>query len=83
MLYKIGDSNECRNYWIINYIFIRSICFNRGDGCILANKKQKIIDFSLGLAFSVIVMLIILDLIPEVIEHLGLRYIWLFLYLLI
>lgn len=45
----------------------------------LANKKQKIIDFSLGLAFSVIVMLIILDLIPEVIEHLGLRYIWLFL----
>ncbi len=45
----------------------------------LTNKKQKIIDFSLGLAFSVIVMLILIDLIPEVIEHLGLRYIWLFL----
>ena len=45
----------------------------------LANKKQKITDFSLGLAFSVIIMLIILDLIPEVIEHLGMSYIWLFL----
>ena len=45
----------------------------------LAKKKGKIIDFSLGLAFSVIIMLIILDLIPDVIEHLGLRYIWLFL----
>ena len=45
----------------------------------LANKKQKITDFSLGLAFSVIIMLIILDLISEVIEHLGMSYIWLFL----
>ena len=45
----------------------------------LAKKKGQIIDFSLGLAFSVIIMLIVLDLIPEVIEHLGLRYIWLFL----
>ena len=45
----------------------------------LANKKQKITDFSLGLAFSVIIMLIILDLIPEIIEHLGMSYIWLFL----
>lgn len=45
----------------------------------LANKKQKIADFSLGLAFSVIIMLIVLDLIPEVIEHLGMSYIWLFL----
>lgn len=45
----------------------------------LAKKKGQIIDFSLGLAFSVIIMLIVLDLIPEVIEHLGLHYIWLFL----
>ena len=45
----------------------------------LAKKKGQIIDFSLGLAFSVIIMLIALDLIPEVIENLGLRYIWLFL----
>lgn len=45
----------------------------------LANKKGQIIDFSLGLAFSVIIMLIILDLIPDIIEHLGVKYIWLFL----
>lgn len=45
---------------------------------LLAKRKGQIIDFSLGLAFSVIVMLIILDLIPEIIEHFGLRYIWLF-----
>lgn len=45
----------------------------------LANKKDKITDFSLGLAFSVIIMLIIIDLIPDVVEHLGLKYIWLFL----
>lgn len=45
----------------------------------LAKKKQPIIDFSLGLAFSVIIMLIVADLIPEIIESLGLTYIWLFL----
>lgn len=45
----------------------------------LAKKKEKIIDFSLGLAFSVIIMLIIADLIPEIIESLGLTYIWVFL----
>ena len=44
----------------------------------LTKKKQKVIDFSLGLAFSVIVMLIILDLLPEVIENLRLSYIWVF-----
>ena len=36
----------------------------------LVNKKGQVIDFSLGLAFSVIIMLIIIDLIPEVIEPL-------------
>ena len=45
----------------------------------LVNKKEQITDFSLGLAFSVIIMLALVDLIPEVIEHLGLKYIWLFL----
>ena len=45
----------------------------------LASKKGQITDFSLGLAFSVIIMLIILDLVPDIIEHLGLKYIWLFL----
>lgn len=46
---------------------------------LLVSRKGQVIDFSLGLAFSVIIMLIVLDLIPEVIEHLGLTYIWLFL----
>ncbi|MBE6158076.1 MAG: hypothetical protein E7160_04740 [Firmicutes bacterium] len=44
----------------------------------LIKKRQKVIDFSLGLAFSVIVMLSILDLIPEIIENLRLSYIWVF-----
>lgn len=44
---------------------------------LLASKKEQITDFCLGLAFSVIIMLIVLDLIPEVCEHLGLAYIWL------
>ena len=46
---------------------------------LLVSRKGQVIDFSLGLAFSVIIMLIVLDLIPEVIEHLGIKYIWLFL----
>ena len=46
---------------------------------LLVSRKGQVIDFSLGLAFSVIIMLIVLDLIPEVIEHLGISYIWLFL----
>ena len=45
----------------------------------LVNKKEKVVDFSLGLAFGVITMLIITDLLPETIEHLGLKYIYLFL----
>lgn len=45
---------------------------------LLVSRKGQVIDFSLGLAFSVIIMLIVLDLIPEVIEHLGIKYIWLF-----
>lgn len=44
----------------------------------LINRKQKVVDFSLGLAFGVIVMLMIMDLLPEVIEQLGLKYIYLF-----
>ena len=46
---------------------------------LLVSRKGQVIDFSLGLAFSVIIMLIVLDLVPEVIEHLGIKYIWLFL----
>lgn len=41
-------------------------------------KREKIIDFSLGLAFGVIIMLMIADLLPEIIEQLGLKYIYLF-----
>lgn len=33
-------------------------------------KREKVVDFSLGLAFGVITMLILTDLLPEVIEHL-------------
>ena len=45
----------------------------------LINKKERVVDFSLGLAFGVIVMLIITHLLPETIESLGLKYIYLFL----
>jgi len=41
-------------------------------------KRDKIIDFSIGLACGVIVTLIITDLIPEIIEGLGLKNIYLF-----
>ena len=45
---------------------------------LLINKKDKVIDFSIGLAFGVIVTLIVTDLLPEIFESLGLKYIWLF-----
>lgn len=44
----------------------------------LIKRKERVVDFSLGLAFSIIIMLIITDLLPEVIEHLGLKHIYLF-----
>ena len=44
----------------------------------LVKKKQKVVDFSLGLAFGVIIMLLITDLLPEIIEHLVLKYIYIF-----
>ena len=44
----------------------------------LIKRKEKVVDFSIGLAFGVIVMLIGIDLLPEVIEHLGLKYIYIF-----
>lgn len=46
---------------------------------LIVNKKEKIVDFSIGLAFGVITMLIITDLLPETFENLGLKYIYLFL----
>lgn len=45
---------------------------------LLVNKKDKIIDFSIGLAFGVIVTLILTDLLPEVFESFGLKKFWLF-----
>lgn len=46
---------------------------------LLANKKSKIVEFSIGLAFGVIVTLIITDLLPEIFETLGFRYIYVWL----
>lgn len=45
---------------------------------LLINRKDKIIDFSIGLAFGVITTLIITDLLPEIFEGLGLKHIYLF-----
>lgn len=44
----------------------------------LIKRKERVVDFSLGLAFSVIIMLIITDMLPEIIEHLGTKHIYLF-----
>ena len=46
---------------------------------LLIKKKDRVVDFSLGLAFSVIVMLILTHMLPETIEQLGLKHIYLFL----
>lgn len=43
---------------------------------LLINKKSKIIEFSIGLAFGVIVGIIVTDLLPEIFENLGFRYIY-------
>ena len=45
---------------------------------LLIKKKDKVVDFSLGLAFSIIVMLILTHMLPETIESLGIKYIYLF-----
>lgn len=42
--------------------------------------KDKIINFSVGLAFGVIVGLIVCDLVPEIIENLGIKYCYVFLF---
>ena len=44
----------------------------------LIKKKERVVDFSLGLAFSVMVMLILTHMLPETIELLGLKHIYLF-----
>lgn len=45
---------------------------------LVVNKKQKIVDFVVGLAFGIIITLIITDLLPEIIETLSLKYIYIF-----
>lgn len=45
---------------------------------LLIKKKDKVVDFSLGLAFSIIIMLILTHMLPETIESLGLKHIYLF-----
>lgn len=45
---------------------------------LLVNKKNKIIEFSIGLAFGVIMTLMITDLLPEIFESLGFRHIYIF-----
>lgn len=44
----------------------------------LTTKKEKVVDFSIGLALGVIVMLILFDLLPEIIEQLSLGHIYIF-----
>jgi ZIP family zinc transporter len=43
---------------------------------LLVNKKEKIADFSIGLAFGVIICLIITDLLPEIFENLKFKNIY-------
>ena len=45
---------------------------------LLIVKKDKVINLSIGLAFGVIITLIVTDLLPEILEELGLKYIYLF-----
>ena len=44
----------------------------------LVKKKDKVVDFSIGLALGVIGMLLITDLLPEIIENLGIKHIFIF-----
>ena len=44
----------------------------------IIKKKQKIVDFSIGFAFGIMIMLIISDLVPEIIAVLSLKYIFIF-----
>lgn len=45
----------------------------------MIKKKERVVDFSLGLAFGVIVMLILTHMLPEIVEQLGVKYLYLFL----
>ena len=45
---------------------------------LFVKNKEKVTNFSLGLALGVISMLIIVDILPEIIDNLGLKYIYIF-----
>ena len=45
---------------------------------LIFKRHEKIVEASIGLAFGVIIMLILTELLPEIIHHLGLKYIYLF-----
>lgn len=46
---------------------------------LVVNNKDKVVDFSIGLAFGVITTLIITDLLPEIFESFDIKHIWTFL----
>ena len=50
---------------------------------LLVKKKDKVADFSIGLALGVIGMLIVTDLLPEIVENLKLNHIYIFIILVI
>ncbi len=45
---------------------------------LIFKRNEKVVEASIGLAFGVIIMLILSELLPEIIHHLGLKYIYLF-----
>lgn len=45
---------------------------------LIFKRHEKVVEASIGLAFGVIIMLIATELLPEIIHHLGLKHIYLF-----
>ena len=67
---------------IIALFITLSLSIFIGIGAILAvltKRQPKVIDLIMGLAFSLILMLILTDLLPETIELLGIKNLWAFL----
>ena len=46
---------------------------------LIFKRHEKVVEASIGLAFGVIIMLIATELLPEIIHHLGLKHIYIFL----
>ena len=49
---------------------------------ILGKKKKGLIDFSIGMALSVMVLLVALDIVPEITEMLGKNSIYMYLFII-